>query len=81
MTLKVLLTKYELNGEIEFSPVYFNSTIKTVINHKFSLENTFQEICTGLITGLIKDLAGLLNSLSLNTLTFRVIDHYQEVLM
>ena len=30
--------------EIEFVPVYFNSTTKTVINNKFNLENTFQEI-------------------------------------
>ena len=44
ITVKVLLKKYKLNGEIEFAPVYFNSTTKTVINHKFSLENTFQEI-------------------------------------
>ena len=44
ITLKVMLKKYKPNGEIEFSPVYFNSTTKTVINHKFSLENTFQEI-------------------------------------
>ena len=42
ITLKVML--YKPNGEIEFRPVYFNSTTKTVINHKFSLENTFQEI-------------------------------------
>ena len=44
MTLKVLLKNYKSNGEIEFSPVYFNSATKTVINHKFSLENAFQEI-------------------------------------
>ena len=30
--------------------------------------------------GLIKDLAGMLNQLSLNTLTFQFIDLYQEVL-
>ena len=30
--------------------------------------------------GLINDLAGLLNQSSLNALTFRLIDHYQEVL-
>ena len=30
--------------EIEFRPVYFNSTSKTEINYKFSLENAFQEI-------------------------------------
>ena len=44
ITVKVLLKKYKLNGEIEFAPVYFNSTTKTVIRHKFSLENAFQEI-------------------------------------
>ena len=44
MTLKVTLKKYKPNGEIEFTPVYFNSTIKTEINHKFSIENPFQEI-------------------------------------
>ena len=41
ITVKVLLKKYKLNGEIEFAPVYFNSTTKTVINHKFSLKNAF----------------------------------------
>ena len=30
--------------------------------------------------GLIKDLSGMLNQLSLNTLTFQLIDHYLEVL-
>ena len=44
MTLNVLLKKYKSNREVEFSPVYFNSTTKTVINHKLSLKNTFQEI-------------------------------------
>ena len=39
-----MLKKYKLNGEIEFAPVYFNSVTKTVINHRFRLENYFQEI-------------------------------------
>ena len=39
-----MLKKYEPNEEIEFRPVYFNSTTKRVINHKFSVENAFQEI-------------------------------------
>ena len=43
-TAKVLLKKYKLNGEIEFAVVYFNSTAKTIINHRFRLENVFQEI-------------------------------------
>ena len=43
ITLKIVLRKYE-STEIEFAPVYFNSATKTVINHKFGLENAFQEI-------------------------------------
>ena len=37
-----MLKKYKQNREIEFRPVYFCSTAKTVINHKFSFENAFQ---------------------------------------
>ena len=44
ITLKVMLKKYKPNGENEFTPVYYNSATKKVINHKFSLENAFQEI-------------------------------------
>ena len=44
ITVKVLLKKYKNNGEIEFLPVYFNSVTKSVTNHKFRLENSFQEI-------------------------------------
>ena len=43
-TVNLLLKKYKLDGEIEFSPVYFNSVTKTVINHSFRLESSFQEI-------------------------------------
>ena len=39
-----MLKKYKPNGEIKFRPIHFNSTTKTVINHKFSLVNIFQEI-------------------------------------
>ena len=38
-----MLQKQKPNGEIESRPVYFNSTAKRVINHKFSIENAFQE--------------------------------------
>ena len=52
LTVNVLLKKYNLNGEIEFFPVYlifilFYSTTavtKTIINHRFRLENSFQKI-------------------------------------
>ena len=44
ITVNVLLKKYKLNGEIAFAPVDFNSVTKTVINHRFRLESSFQEI-------------------------------------
>ena len=39
-----MLKKYKADGAIEFAPVYFNSFTKTVINHRFKLENSFQDI-------------------------------------
>ena len=76
-----MLKKHKLNGEIEFAPVYFNSATKTVINHRFNLENPFQEILH-LIDARINEGSGwiLLNQLNPNTLTFQPIDRYQEVL-
>ena len=38
ITVKVLLSKYKGNGDKEFSPVYFNSATKTVINSKNDIE-------------------------------------------
>ena len=57
ITVKVLLKKYKLNGEIEFTPVYFSSIAKTVINHRFRLENYFQGILY-LIDNWINDGSG-----------------------
>ena len=44
ITVKGLLKKYKLDGEIEFRPNYFNSVTETVTNHRFKLESSFQEI-------------------------------------
>ena len=44
INVKVLLKKYRSNGEIEFTPVYFNSLTKTIINHRYKLDQSFQEI-------------------------------------
>ena len=44
ITVKVLLKKYKPNEEIEFTPVCFNSSTKTIINNRFKLEHAFQEI-------------------------------------
>ena len=40
------------------------------------LTNVFKKFFTGLITGLMRDLVGLLIWLSLNTLTVQFIGHY-----
>ena len=42
ITVKVLLKKCKLNGEIELAAVYFNSVTKTLINQRCRLENSFQ---------------------------------------
>ena len=42
--LKVLLTKYKENAEIEFAPVYSDFTTKTVIGSEDSLDESFQEV-------------------------------------
>ena len=44
ITLAVLLRKIKTDGSIEYSPVYFNSTTKAVINSDdFGLDQSFQE--------------------------------------
>ena len=44
ITLAVLLSKMKNSGEVEYSPVYFNSLTKPVVNNKFKLDQSFQEI-------------------------------------
>ena len=44
ITVKLLLKKHKGNGDIEFAPVYFNSINKIVINFKYDLDKSFQEI-------------------------------------
>ena len=38
ITLTVLLSKVKINGNVEYSSIYFNSTTKTVINFEFNLD-------------------------------------------
>ena len=56
--VKVLLRKDKQNGGIEFTPVYFNSITKTVINFKYDLDKSLKKFCTESSIGLIKDLIG-----------------------
>ena len=44
ITVKVSLRKHKGNGDIEFAIVCFNSTTKALINIKYMLDKSFQEI-------------------------------------
>ena len=74
ITVNVLLKKYELNGEIEFRSVYFNSVTKTITNHRFQLESSFQEILQ-MIDNWINEGSGriieFIESHYINTSTYR----------
>ena len=69
-----MFKKYKHNGEIEFAPVYFNSETKRVINHRFKLENSIQEILYMIDIWINEGSDWLLNQLSFHTLTFQLID-------
>ena len=44
ITMTVLLDKPKMDGDIEYSPVYFNSVTKTVINSEYMLDKSFKEV-------------------------------------
>ena len=44
ITITDLFYKHKMDGNIEYSPVYFNSTTKTVINSEYMLDKSFQEV-------------------------------------
>ena len=39
-----MLKKWKPNGEIEFAPIYFDSVVKLIINHRYNLDKSFQEM-------------------------------------
>ena len=74
ITVIVLLKKYKPNGEIEFTPVYFNSSTKTIINNKFKLEHAFQEILYRTNTWINKGSGWIIESIEsqyINISTYR----------
>ena len=74
ITPRAMLKKCKPNGEIEFCTIYFNSTTKTVINHKFDLEKSFQEILCRIDNWINKGsgwIVELIKSQHINISTYR----------
>ena len=44
ITMNISLSKEKINGDTEYSSVYFNSITKTIINLDFNLDKSFEEI-------------------------------------
>ena len=68
-----MLKKYK-GTETEFSPIYFNSTTKTVINNKFDLDKSFQEILCGTENWINEESRWIIesiNSQGINISTYR----------
>ena len=75
ITLKVTLTKYKPMEKLNLDQFILIQQQKQwqIINLVSKI--LFNKFCTVLISGLMTDLPGLLNYLSLNTLTFQLKDH------
>ena len=74
ITVKVLLKNYKPNGEIEFTPVYFNSSTKTVINHIYKLNKSFQKILYRIDTWINRGSGWIIESIEsqyINISTYR----------
>ena len=79
ISVKFLLKRYNLNGEIEFAPVYHNSSTETVINYRFKLEKYFQEIVY-LIDNWSNEGSGWsVESIESQYTDISTLDFYQEV--
>ena len=61
----------------KFAPVYFNSLAKTMINHTFRLEKSFQEILYMNDAWINEGSGWIVESIeSQYMLTFQLIDHH-----
>ena len=76
ITVKVLFKKYKPNGEIEFAPAYFNSVTKLIINHRYKLDQSFQEILYRIDAWINKGSRWIVESIEsqyINILTYKLL--------
>ena len=64
ITVNISLSKEKLNGETEYSSVYFNSVTKTVINLVFSLDKSFEEILCRIDNWINEGSGWIINSIN-----------------
>ena len=65
ITVTILLCKHKQNGDIEYTPVYFNSVTKTVINSdKYDLHKSFQEILCRIDNWINKESGWIIESIN-----------------
>ena len=78
--MKVLLSKHKENGDIELTPVYFNCTTKIVINPKYDLDKSFQEILYRIDNCIIDNCINwVIESINGEYVNISIYNHYQRV--
>ena len=63
IAMTVLLYKHKVDGDAEYSPVYFNSATKTLINFQYSIDKSFQEISYRIDNWINKGSGGIIESI------------------
>ena len=74
-----MLNKQKENTDREFALVRFNSTIKTVINFKYDLRESLQEIIYRIDNWFSERSGWIIEEKVDNLSIFRITVHYQEV--
>ena len=65
-----MLKKYKPNEEIEFTPVLFNSSTRTIMNNRFKLEHAFQEILYRIDAWINKESGCIIESIESQYINF-----------
>ena len=64
ITINISLRKEKIDGDTEYSSVYFNSITKTVINLDFNLDKSFEEILYSIDNYINEGSGWIINSIN-----------------
>ena len=76
LSTKIILKKRINDNEHKYSTVYFNSLIKTVINRRYHLNESFEEILNLLDTWINESSAWTMDQIDGYTLAHLSMNHY-----